>query len=287
MLELAGLATLVEERVDADVIRTEGLRARPAPDLLLLACRRLGVQPEEAVTFTHIPPAWPLASRAGWTSSASPRAPEASSAGFRRGARHPVREHTARSRALPTLRARPIAAVGGQSVVPHRPIGVLADAAAGRCRDARASRPTEGGAMQRSRSSRNLRPGSAEQAEKLIELGPPFDPIDKGLERHMVFLAADTVVFVFEGDDPQALLAAFTGLPSSRRSVRGSRSSTALRGSPARPTPGSARSTREVAGGLGRVARRAGRVRSPPASGKAAAGSRDSRMSHHGDQGRL
>jgi HAD superfamily hydrolase (TIGR01509 family) len=53
MLELAGLATLVEERVDADVIHAERLRARPAPDLLLVACRRLGVQPEEAVTFTH------------------------------------------------------------------------------------------------------------------------------------------------------------------------------------------------------------------------------------------
>jgi HAD superfamily hydrolase (TIGR01509 family) len=55
MLELAGLATLLEERVDADVIRAEGLRARPAPDLLLLACRRLGVRPEETVTFTHNP----------------------------------------------------------------------------------------------------------------------------------------------------------------------------------------------------------------------------------------
>ena len=53
MLELAGLATLVEERVDADVIRAEGLRARPAPDLLLAACRSLGVRPEMAVTFTH------------------------------------------------------------------------------------------------------------------------------------------------------------------------------------------------------------------------------------------
>jgi beta-phosphoglucomutase-like phosphatase (HAD superfamily) len=53
MLELAGLATLIEERVDADDIRAEGLRSRPAPDLLLVACRRLGVRPEEAVTFTH------------------------------------------------------------------------------------------------------------------------------------------------------------------------------------------------------------------------------------------
>jgi HAD superfamily hydrolase (TIGR01509 family) len=53
MLELAELATLVEERVDAADMRSEGLRSRPAPDLLLAACRRLGVDPSEAVTFTH------------------------------------------------------------------------------------------------------------------------------------------------------------------------------------------------------------------------------------------
>ncbi|MGZ8481922.1 MAG: HAD family hydrolase [Candidatus Limnocylindria bacterium] len=55
MLELAGLAALVEARVDAETIRVEGLRSRPAPDVLLTACRNLGVQPEEAVTFTHTP----------------------------------------------------------------------------------------------------------------------------------------------------------------------------------------------------------------------------------------
>ncbi len=55
MLELAGLAALVEERVDADVIRIERLRSRPAPDLLLAACSRLSVRPEETVTFTHSP----------------------------------------------------------------------------------------------------------------------------------------------------------------------------------------------------------------------------------------
>jgi beta-phosphoglucomutase-like phosphatase (HAD superfamily) len=53
MLELAGLAALVEERVDAAVIRSEELRSRPAPDLLLAACRRLNVHPAEAVTLTH------------------------------------------------------------------------------------------------------------------------------------------------------------------------------------------------------------------------------------------
>ncbi len=53
MLELAGLAALVEECVDATAIRSEGLRSRPAPDVLLAACRRLGVRPAEAVTLTN------------------------------------------------------------------------------------------------------------------------------------------------------------------------------------------------------------------------------------------
>ena len=53
MLERAGLETLVDGRIDADVIREEELRAPPAPDLLVAACRRLGVRQHEAVTFTH------------------------------------------------------------------------------------------------------------------------------------------------------------------------------------------------------------------------------------------
>ncbi len=55
MLALAGLAPLVEERLDAEVIHAEGLRSRPAPDMLLAVCRRLGVEPAEAVTFTSTP----------------------------------------------------------------------------------------------------------------------------------------------------------------------------------------------------------------------------------------
>ncbi|HTR32247.1 MAG TPA: HAD-IA family hydrolase [Gaiellaceae bacterium] len=55
MLELARLDRLVEVRVDAEAIRTEGLRSRPAPDLLLTACERLGVDPARAVTFTNSP----------------------------------------------------------------------------------------------------------------------------------------------------------------------------------------------------------------------------------------
>jgi HAD superfamily hydrolase (TIGR01509 family) len=55
ILELAGLAPLIDGRVDAAAIREEGLRSRPAPDLLLAGCRRLGVLPAEAVTLTHTP----------------------------------------------------------------------------------------------------------------------------------------------------------------------------------------------------------------------------------------
>jgi beta-phosphoglucomutase family hydrolase len=53
MLELAELASLAEVSVDADEIRAGGLRSRPAPDVLLTACRNLGVAPENAVTFTY------------------------------------------------------------------------------------------------------------------------------------------------------------------------------------------------------------------------------------------
>jgi HAD superfamily hydrolase (TIGR01509 family) len=55
MLELAEVATLVDARVDAESIYSEGLRSRPAPDLLLAACRKLGVDPAEAVGFVHSP----------------------------------------------------------------------------------------------------------------------------------------------------------------------------------------------------------------------------------------
>jgi hypothetical protein len=65
--------------------------------------------------------------------------------------------------------------------------------------------------MQRIAVVATLRPGTHEQAEKLVALGPPFDPFEQGLERHIVFLGADTAVFLFEGGNAHALLAAFTG----------------------------------------------------------------------------
>ena len=56
-----------------------------------------------------------------------------------------------------------------------------------------------------------LRPGAAEQAARLIELGPPFDPRQHEVERHTVFLASDTVVFVFEGGNVNSLLSSLGG----------------------------------------------------------------------------
>jgi HAD superfamily hydrolase (TIGR01509 family) len=53
MLELAEIAALVDSRVDAETIRAEQLRSRPAPDVLLAACRRLGVEPADTVGFVH------------------------------------------------------------------------------------------------------------------------------------------------------------------------------------------------------------------------------------------
>ncbi len=67
ILELAGLAPLIDERIDAAAIRDEGLRSRPAPDLLLAGCRRLGVLPAEAVTLTHTPAGVAAGQTAGLT----------------------------------------------------------------------------------------------------------------------------------------------------------------------------------------------------------------------------
>jgi HAD superfamily hydrolase (TIGR01509 family) len=54
-LERAGLADLVGERVDGDTIRRGRLRAKPAADTLLAACRLLGTPPDGAVAFETTP----------------------------------------------------------------------------------------------------------------------------------------------------------------------------------------------------------------------------------------
>jgi hypothetical protein len=65
--------------------------------------------------------------------------------------------------------------------------------------------------MQRLAVIAKLRPGAQEEALRLIELGPPFDPAAHDIERHSVYLTADTMVFVFEGGPPNSLLAALGG----------------------------------------------------------------------------
>ena len=85
-----------------------------------------------------------------------------------------------------------------------------ADAVIGPRRDA-LGEPVEGGVMQHVAVIARLRPGAAEQAKRLIELGPPFDPRRHDIERHTVFLAPDTVVFVFQGGNVNSLLAALGG----------------------------------------------------------------------------
>jgi hypothetical protein len=44
-----------------------------------------------------------------------------------------------------------------------------------------------------------VRPGSEEQAKRLLAAGPPFDPASLGLISHDVYLGQGAVIFVFEG----------------------------------------------------------------------------------------
>lgn len=51
-----------------------------------------------------------------------------------------------------------------------------------------------------------LREGAAPRAAELVRSGPPFDPGERGFDRHAVYVAADHVVFVFESDAADAAL---------------------------------------------------------------------------------
>ena len=64
ILENAGLAGLIEGSVDGNAIVAGRLRARPAPDILLAACRDLDVRPAETAVF-ETSPAGVAAGRAG------------------------------------------------------------------------------------------------------------------------------------------------------------------------------------------------------------------------------
>ena len=55
LLERARLTPLIDEYVDGNTATSEQLRRKPAPDMLLAACRQLGVNPERTVAFETTP----------------------------------------------------------------------------------------------------------------------------------------------------------------------------------------------------------------------------------------
>jgi HAD superfamily hydrolase (TIGR01509 family) len=55
ILERAGLADLIEQRIDGGTIDAEHLRIKPDPDTLLRACERLHVEPRESAAFEVSP----------------------------------------------------------------------------------------------------------------------------------------------------------------------------------------------------------------------------------------
>ncbi|MGZ4258299.1 MAG: HAD family hydrolase [Gaiellaceae bacterium] len=66
ILEQADLADLIEESVDGNTMVAERLRAKPAPDTLLAACRQLGVAPRHAAVFETTPAGVAAARTAGF-----------------------------------------------------------------------------------------------------------------------------------------------------------------------------------------------------------------------------
>ena len=48
--------------------------------------------------------------------------------------------------------------------------------------------------------------GCSGTSEGLLEQGPPFNPAERGLARHAVYLSAGEVVFVFEGDEVASIV---------------------------------------------------------------------------------
>jgi hypothetical protein len=59
-----------------------------------------------------------------------------------------------------------------------------------------------------------LKPGLEERARNLVLSGPPFDPAAAGLARHVVYLSAGDVVFVFEGRGVERRLHELVTAPS-------------------------------------------------------------------------
>ena len=58
-----------------------------------------------------------------------------------------------------------------------------------------------------------LKAGAEARAAELLAQGAPFDTDDSGLERHVVYLSAGEVIFVFEGPEVDAIVDALVSEP--------------------------------------------------------------------------
>lgn len=58
--------------------------------------------------------------------------------------------------------------------------------------------------MQRVALVARLKEGAAGQARELVRSGPPFDPGERGFDRHAVYLTPEQVTFIFESDAAEA-----------------------------------------------------------------------------------
>jgi hypothetical protein len=66
--------------------------------------------------------------------------------------------------------------------------------------------PRSGEVTERLAVVARLRPGSGERARQILAGGAPYELGEGGFERHSVFLAEETVVFVFEGPGIEGLV---------------------------------------------------------------------------------
>jgi hypothetical protein len=62
-----------------------------------------------------------------------------------------------------------------------------------------------------------LRTGAEQQATELLAQGPPFDPDEIGLQRHVAYVCGDEVVFVFEGPEVEGIVDDLVGYPFGSR----------------------------------------------------------------------
>jgi hypothetical protein len=65
---------------------------------------------------------------------------------------------------------------------------------------------SSGDASERLAVVAKLRPDSRERARAILAEGAPYDLGESGFRRHSVFLATDTVIFVFEGSGIEGLV---------------------------------------------------------------------------------